>query len=148
MHGAQRVFAVDVGTQQLDESLRCDPRVVSRENTDARTLTSASFDTHIDVLLMDVSFISGRKVLASILPVLVPPLFAYVLIKPQFEVGLAHVKGNGNAKNQRVVDAMLEEYRVFLRSYGCRIHDLFPCGFKGKEGNTEYFVVFEKTQGV
>ncbi|TFG83137.1 MAG: TlyA family RNA methyltransferase [Erysipelotrichales bacterium] len=146
--GARHVFAVDVGTLQLEESLRRDPRVVSMENTDARNLHASSFDRHIDLLLMDVSFISGRKILASILPVLKPPFYAFVLIKPQFEVGLAYIGANGIVKNPRAIETMLDEYRFFLRSYGVRIHDIFPCGFKGKEGNTEYFVVFEKTQDV
>jgi 23S rRNA (cytidine1920-2'-O)/16S rRNA (cytidine1409-2'-O)-methyltransferase len=145
LNGARSVVAVDVGTRQLDVSLRNDPRVVSLENTDARNLTLNSFDAPIDILLMDVSFISGRKILATVLPLLKPPLFAYVLVKPQYEVGLPNITKEGFAKNQRVVDAMLEEYKNFLRSYACTIHALFPCGFKGKEGNTEYFVVFEKT---
>lgn len=146
LHGASGIFAVDVGTRQLEATLRLDPRVTSMENTDARALTRASFNAKIDILLMDVSFISGRKVLACVLPILDPLLLAFVLIKPQFEVGLAHIKSNGQVKNQRTIDAMLDEYRAFLRSYGCRIHALFPCGFTGKEGNTEYFVVFEKTK--
>lgn len=148
MQGASQVFAVDVGSRQLEETLRNDPRVTSMENTDARALTRASLPKTIDILLMDVSFISGRKVLASVLPILDPPLLAFVLIKPQFEVGLAHIKSNGLVKSQRTVESMLDEYRAFLRSYGCRIHALFPCTFTGKEGNTEYFVVFEKTKDV
>lgn len=148
LHGAASVLAVDVGTLQLHQSLRTDPRVTSLENTDARNLTAETINRHIDLLLMDVSFISGRKILSSIIPLLKAPFMAYVLIKPQFEVGLAHVGPNGIVKNPRDIDIMLDDYRVFLRSYGLRIHDLFPCGFKGKEGNTEYFVVFEKTQSV
>ncbi len=147
-HGAKSVIAVDVGTLQLEETLRNDPRVISLENTDARSLTPASLNVHIDLLLMDVSFISGRKILAAVLPILQPPFTAFVLIKPQFEVGLAHVGANGIVKNPRTIALMLDEYRAFLRTYGVHIHDLFPCGFKGKEGNTEYFVVFEKIQGV
>jgi 23S rRNA (cytidine1920-2'-O)/16S rRNA (cytidine1409-2'-O)-methyltransferase len=111
-------------------------------------LTIATIRGPIDLLLMDVSFISGRKILTSVLPLLKPPFTAFVLIKPQFEVGLAHVGANGIVKNPRAIDTMLDEYRAFLRSYGCHILDLFACGFKGKEGNTEYFVVFEKTQDV
>jgi len=148
IQGAASVLAVDVGTLQLEESLRNDPRVTSYENTDARTLTADAIDRPIDLLLMDVSFISGRKILAAVLPILKPPFSAFVLIKPQFEVGLAYVGANGIVKNPRVIDTMLDEYRAFLRSYGCAIHDLFACGFKGKEGNTEYFVVFEKTKDV
>lgn len=144
--GARHVVAVDVGSDQLEESLRNDPRVTSMENTDARELAMNPVGRHFDILLMDVSFISGRKILAALLPVLNAPLFAYVLIKPQFEVGQANVNDRGIVKNQRAVDAMLDEYRAFLKDYGCKIKSLFPCGFKGKEGNIEYFVVFEKTE--
>ncbi|HAO60771.1 MAG TPA: TlyA family rRNA (cytidine-2'-O)-methyltransferase [Erysipelotrichaceae bacterium] len=146
LRGSKHVVAVDVGSDQLEESLRNDPRVTSMENTDARELAMNPLGRHFDILLMDVSFISGRKILAALLPVLKPPLFAYVLIKPQFEVGQANVNDRGIVKNQRVVDAMLDEYRNFLKEYGCKIKSLFPCGFKGKEGNIEYFVVFEKTE--
>lgn len=145
-HDAASVICVDVGTNQLDAGLRCDPRIKTLENTDARALTSAMLGPQIDVLLMDVSFISGKKILAHVLPLLKSEFRAYVLIKPQFEVGPQHVSDTGLIKNPRVVTAMLEEYKTFLREYGVMILDLFECGFKGKEGNTEYFVVFEKTK--
>jgi len=143
--GAARVYAVDVDTKQLDWNLTKDPRVVRIEKN-ARELGPADLPEAPGIVTMDVSFISGRKILAALLPVLKAPLFAYVLIKPQFEVGQANVNDRGIVKNQRVVDAMLDEYRAFLKDYGCKIKSLFPCGFKGKEGNIEYFVVFEKTE--
>lgn len=145
-HNASSVLCVDVGTNQLDVQLRRDPRVKTLENTDARDLTREQLDAQIDILLMDVSFISGKKILAHVLPLLTPRLTAYVLIKPQFEVGPQHVSDTGQIKNPRIVSTMLEEYKSFLRDYGVTILDLFECGFKGKEGNTEYFVVFEKTE--
>ena len=87
--GAQRVYAVDVGTNQMDYKLRTDPRVVLWEQTNARFLTSEKFETRPDSLVMDVSFISLKSLLPVLDRVLLPQSQFAVLIKPQFEVGKA-----------------------------------------------------------
>ena len=85
--GTARVFAVDVGHDQLHQSLRDDPRVVSLEGTNARDLDQESIPHAIDLLVSDVSFVSLTKVLAAPLALCGPAAEAVILFKPQFEVG-------------------------------------------------------------
>ena len=86
--GARKVFAVDVGTNQLHEKLRRDPRVVSLEQTNARDLDKTLIPDEIQILTGDLSFISLTKVLPVCLPLLAAEFTAILLIKPQFEAGL------------------------------------------------------------
>src|SRR5436309_1133719 len=88
-HGAQRVYAVDVGRGQLAWTLRNDPRVVVMEHTNIRHLTS--LPEPIQCLVIDVSFISLRLVLPAIIPLLTPTAWIVALVKPQFEAGKAEV---------------------------------------------------------
>ncbi|HTK60621.1 MAG TPA: TlyA family RNA methyltransferase, partial [Candidatus Baltobacteraceae bacterium] len=85
--GAAKVYAIDVGTAQLDSKLKADPRVVSRENTHAKHLDPEWFSPRPTLAVVDVSFISLAQVLPFILPCLAEPRELVVLVKPQFEVG-------------------------------------------------------------
>ena len=86
-NGANKVFAVDVGHNQIDWRLRNDPRVEVREGVNARYLTPEDFPQKFDLVVMDVSFISVTKVLPAIVPLLASNGSIVTLIKPQFEVG-------------------------------------------------------------
>ena len=110
--GAARVFAVDVGRDQLHPSLRADPRIISWESMDARTLTAAQFQAPVEAVTCDVSFISLLKVLPPALPLATEGAWLVVLVKPQFEVGRALIGKGGIVKDaaarlaaiQRVTD--------------------------------------------
>jgi 23S rRNA (cytidine1920-2'-O)/16S rRNA (cytidine1409-2'-O)-methyltransferase len=100
-HGARSVTAIDAGTNQLDWRLRSDPRVDVRENTNAREMTIEDLDHPVDLVVMDVSFISVTKILPVIPKLLVPGGKVIVLIKPQFEVGKGEVGKGGIVRDPR-----------------------------------------------
>jgi len=146
LNGARKVFAVDVGTAQLHSSLRDDVRIVSIENTNARFLTKEKITDPIDVIVMDVSFISGLSIVPQLIHEFDAPLTLIVLIKPQFEVGAKNLNSKGIVTNQRVIEKMLNDYRNAVVALGCKVKDIFPSELTGKEGNQEYFIVFRKTE--
>ena len=100
--GAAKVFAVDVGTGQLHEKLRCDPRVVSLEQTNARDLDRTLIPDAIQILTGDLSFISLTKVLPACVPLLAEEFFAILLIKPQFEAERGDIGSGGVVRSPEV----------------------------------------------
>ena len=93
--GAIKVYAIDVGTNQLDWKLRADPRVVVREQVNARLLQKTDFEDEFDLVVMDVSFISVTKIIPAAIPLMKDAAKMVVLIKPQFEVGKGEVGKGG-----------------------------------------------------
>jgi len=138
--GAARVYAVDVGTGQLDARLRRDPRVVVMEQTNARTLDPRIFGDQPTLAVVDVSFISLEKVLPATFNVLAPRGEVVALVKPQFEVGKDLVGKGGvvrdPALHQQVV-ARLARYAV-LR--GWHIFGVSASPLRGPKGNREFFL--------
>ncbi len=138
--GARRVYAIDVGRGQLAERLRSDDRVVSRERTNARTLTSATIPEPVDLAVVDVSFISLGIVLGPIASCFGPAGGdAVVLVKPQFEAGRSEVKG-GVVRDPAVHLAVLR--RVARRSgeLGFVPLDAIASPITGPEGNREFLL--------
>ncbi len=146
-HGTDRVYAVDVGHGQLHDSLRGDPRVVNLEGTDVRDprLLQTIGEKTIDVLTADVSFISLRQILPSVLPFLKDEARLILLIKPQFEAGKADVGKNGIVRNRAVHVRVLRELTTFLVQSGCSPLLLTGSPITGgagrKQGNIEYLTV-------
>ena len=136
--GATKVYAVDVGYGQIDQSLRNDPRVVNREKTNARYLTAAEFDDEIGFVSIDVSFIPLKLILPAVREFLRGDLVA--LIKPQFEVGKRDVGKGGivrdEAKRQEAVDGVL----AAARELGFEVRQVIESPIKGAEGNVEYLM--------
>ena len=141
-NGAKKVFAVDVGHNQLDWRLRNDPRVEVREGVNARYLTPEDFPGKFDLVVMDVSFISATKVLPSIIPLLASTGSIITLIKPQFEVGRGEVGGGGvvrdHAKRLRVV----EEVNEAARALGLEVVKVIESPITGAEGNVEFLALY------
>src|SRR5262244_4469201 len=138
--GATRVYAVDVGTGQLDPRLRKDPRVVVMEHTNARALDPRIFGDQPTLAVVDVSFISLETVLPAIFNVLAPRGEAVALIKPQFEVGKDLVGKGGVVREpalHRQVVARLARYAV-LR--GWHIFGVSASPLRGPKGNREFFL--------
>ncbi len=141
--GAARIYAVDVGRDQLHASLRNDPRVISFEQTDARTLTHAQISEPPSLIVCDASFIGSAKVLATPFALAAEAADAIVLIKPQFEAGpkagRAGVLDEETARNaaQSAINALnhLERFRLF------RIID---SPIRGGDGNREYLAYLKK----
>jgi len=138
--GAARVFAVDVGTGQLDVKLRKDPRVLVMEQTNARVLDPRIFPERPSLAVIDVAFISLEKILPAAFGVLTPRGEVIALVKPQFEVG-REVVGKGGVVREpthhRAVVARLARYSV-LR--GWHVLGVTASPLQGAKGNREFFL--------
>jgi 23S rRNA (cytidine1920-2'-O)/16S rRNA (cytidine1409-2'-O)-methyltransferase len=143
-HGAKRVVAIDVGTNQLVWSLRNDPRVEVRENTNAREMSPEDFDTQFHLAVMDVSFISVTRILPAMLSILKPSGRAIVLIKPQFEVGKGEVGKGGIVRDPDKHKRVVDEVNEFAERLGFRVGGLIESPILGAEGNKEFLVLYER----
>ena len=139
-HGAQRVWAIDVGHNQIIWRLRQDPRVVVQEGTNARNLNPDQFPVRFDIATIDVSFISLTKVLPAVRNCLKEGADLIVLVKPQFEVGKGEVGRGGivtdPAKHRRVLD----EIRQAALEIGLSAAALIESPILGAEGNREFLM--------
>ena len=139
--GAAKVFAVDVGTDQLAESLRKDPRVVNLEKTDIRTLTQEKLGGAAGFAGIDVSFISLAKVLPAVAALLAPGAELGCLVKPQFEVGRENIGKHGIAvRDERVHREMLLRVIACARAAGFDVRGLSYSPIRGGSGNLEYLL--------
>jgi len=143
-HGAAHVVAIDVGTNQLVWTLRNDPRVDARENTNARTLSPEDFDRQFDLAVMDVSFISVTKILPAILPLLKPDGKIIVLIKPQFEVGKGEVGKGGIVRETEKHERVINTINEFASGLDLRLSGLIESPILGAEGNKEFLAFYER----
>jgi 23S rRNA (cytidine1920-2'-O)/16S rRNA (cytidine1409-2'-O)-methyltransferase len=137
--GARRVYALDVGRGQLAESLRRDPRVVSMERSNARSLTPTSLPEAIDLATVDVSFISLDKVLVPIASTLAQAGRIVALVKPQFEAGRGRTD-RGVVRDRDVHREVLE--RVVMVGGAARLgsRDVIASPLTGAEGNREFLL--------
>jgi 23S rRNA (cytidine1920-2'-O)/16S rRNA (cytidine1409-2'-O)-methyltransferase len=138
--GAARVHAVDVGRGQLHERLRRDPRVVVHERTNARFLSPDLVGEPCALAVMDVSFISVRKVLPALASVLAPGAEIVVLVKPQFEVGRAQVGRGGIVTDPALHLEALRGVAAEAGRLGCPARAACPSPVAGAEGNREFFL--------
>ncbi len=141
-HGAKKVFAVDVGHNQIDWRLRNDSRVEVREGVNARYFTSEDFPQKFDLIVMDLSFISATKVLPAIVPLLAPDGSIVTLIKPQFEVGRGEVGGGGVVRDEAKRLRVIEDVNNAARALGLEIVKVIESPITGAEGNVEYLALY------
>jgi 23S rRNA (cytidine1920-2'-O)/16S rRNA (cytidine1409-2'-O)-methyltransferase len=137
--GASRVYAVDVGRGQLHEILRRDPRVVSMERTNARTLTAATLPEPIDLASVDVSFISLGLVLGPIASTLIPKGQVVALVKPQFEAGRGRTD-HGVVRDPAVHREVLERVVAEGAKAGLGARAVVASPITGPEGNREFLL--------
>jgi 23S rRNA (cytidine1920-2'-O)/16S rRNA (cytidine1409-2'-O)-methyltransferase len=137
--GARRVYAVDVGRDQLHARLRGNDRIVSLEQTDIRTLDPSRLGEAPDLATVDVSFISLKLVLPAIERLLQPRAFVLALIKPQFEAGRREVK-KGVVRDPKLHAAICAEIETFLAARGWRVGGVVASPIQGGDGNREFFV--------
>ena len=139
-HGAARVIAVDVGTNQLDWKLRRDPRVTVLEKTNARYLQPEKIGTEVELVTMDVSFISATLILPVVPPLLEPGADLLVLVKPQFEVGRSGVGKGGVVRDSRLQqEAVAKVSRKLLELGFTHVASIESC-LPGAAGNREFFL--------
>ena len=149
-HGAARVYAVDVGHDQLHPRLRADPRVTDLSGTDVRSdcLRLQIPSGTVELLTADVSFISLRGILPSVFPFLREDARLILLIKPQFEAGPADVGKGGIVRDQRVHCRVLRELCAFFEEQGCRLERLAASPITGgagrQKGNIEYLAILRR----
>ena len=137
-NGATRVYAIDVGTRQLDERLREDPRVISMEHTNARSLNAGMFPEQPRLAVMDVSFISIQLILPSAFAVLGEEGRMISLIKPQFEAGPEHLGKKGVVSDPKAHEDVLCRIVGFVRGLGWRVRALDYSPVTGSTGNLEF----------
>ena len=144
--GAEKVFAVDVGQGQLAWKLRSDKRVVVMEKTNARFLKPENFPAPADLIVVDCSFISLKKILPPAVPLLKPDGKIIALIKPQFEAGKAEAdKGRGVITDATVHDRVLAELQEFVASQaGLCWRGVVQSPLLGPAGNKEFLALIEK----
>jgi len=138
--GAEHVFAVDSGTNQLAWKLRQDPRVTVREQTSARTLTPELIDRPCDWVVCDASFIGLSKVLERPLALAARDCRLVALIKPQFEVGRGEVGKGGVVRDPALHARVCDEVRQWLESTGWVVDGIVESPITGPEGNVEFLI--------
>jgi len=134
-HGARKVFAVELGTNQLHPSLHGDPRIELHEQTDIRNFTTAE---KIDVVVADVSFISLRELLPHVATLSNPHTDILAMVKPQFEAGQSDLKHKGVVKNDRMRRDILKDFETWSRRY-FTIRGQADSDVAGAKGNKERF---------
>ena len=142
--GAARVYAVDVGTNQLAWKLRQDDRVIVHERTNARALTAAEVPEPVDLLVCDASFIALSKVLAAAIGFVRAEGRAAVLVKPQFEAGRDEVGKGGVVRDPEVHARVCAEAAAWFEAQGWRVDGIEPSPITGPEGNVEFLLAATK----
>lgn len=140
-HGARKVFAVDVGTDQLHPSLRGNPRIELHEKTDFRGFTPSETP---DIVVIDVSFISLREILPHVAEVSGKGTQVLAMVKPQFEATRAQITSSGVIKNDTVRRAILKDFEQWAKQRFVII-DKADSEVKGSRGNQERFYVLVTT---
>jgi 23S rRNA (cytidine1920-2'-O)/16S rRNA (cytidine1409-2'-O)-methyltransferase len=138
--GARRVYAIDVGTNQLDWKLRQDPRVVSIEKTNARYLEATALGEAVDLVTIDVSFISATLILPAVPALLASQAHILVLAKPQFEVGRGQVGKGGVVRDSRLHQEAVARIAGKLSELGFTGVESGESVLPGSSGNREFFV--------
>ncbi len=137
--GAARVVALDVGHGQIDWTLRNDPRVIVVEGFNARRLTLADLPGPVDIVVIDVSFISLRQILPVVPRLLKPGADVVALVKPQFEAGRAEVH-KGIVRDPAIHARVLEDVGAAARAAGLDVVASVPSPITGAKGNQEFLL--------
>lgn len=143
-YGAQKVYAIDVGTDQLDPRLRSDSRVVSMEQTNFRYVTKEQIGESVDFAAADVSFISLDKILPTAYELLADGGEMVCLVKPQFEAGRENIGKGGIVRNAKVRENVKERVSEYASEVGFEKVGMTDSPIQGKDGNTEYLLMLRK----
>jgi len=143
-YGAEKVYAIDVGHNQIDWRLRNDKRVEVREGVNARYLHAKDFEVSFDLAVIDVSFISVTKVLPAIVPLLKAGGRLIVLIKPQFEVGRGEVGKGGIVRDPQKHARVIDEVNRAAQELGLQVRNVIESPIHGADGNVEFLALYEK----
>ena len=142
--GAARVYAVDVGTNQLAWKLRQNPCVVVHEQTNARGLDGSIIPEPVDIVVCDASFISLAKVLEAPLKLARPGAWLVALVKPQFEAGREEVGKGGVVRDPAVHERVCAGARAWVETQSWTVIGVTPSPITGPEGNVEFLLGAQK----
>jgi len=142
--GAQKVFGIDVGYGQVHEKIRNDERVDLRERTNLRNLRSADIEQKVDLVTLDLSFISLLKVMDAIADLLKKDGQLITLIKPQFEAGKEEVGRGGIISDPEVHQKVVERVKKGIEDYGFTCVGVIESPILGAEGNKEFLAYFKR----
>ncbi len=138
-HGAARVYAIDVNVEQLDWKLRQNPRVIPLERN-ARELKVEDLPESVDIVVIDVSFISVRKAITPAVALAKSSADLLILVKPQFELRREEIAPGGIVKDRKLHDQAIQTVREYVESVGLEYLAVRPSRLLGAEGNQEYFL--------
>ena len=144
-HGAERVYAVDVGYGQLAWKLRRDPRVVVIERTNVRHMTADALPDSVDLVTIDVSFISLKIVVPAVERFMKPDASILALIKPQFEVGKGQVGKGGVVREPALHRQVIDDLTDFFATIKLRAETVYPSPLLGPKGNREFFILLRQS---
>lgn len=143
--GAEKVYAIDVGTNQLDYTLRTDDRVVVMEKTNARYLEEDTLQDLIDIVVTDVSFISLKKILPAAYRILAPGAHVVALVKPQFEAGKQTMDAcKGILKDTKTQQDILDDMIQWCQENNFQILGNTESPITGGDGNREFLIYLQK----
>ena len=138
--GATKVYAIDVGTNQLAWKLRSDERVIVHEQTNARALNPEIVPEPVDIIVCDASFIGLAKVLDTALDFAKPGGKMVALVKPQFEAGRSEVGKGGVVRDPAIHQRVCDDAAAWIESKGWRVIGIEPSPITGPEGNVEFLL--------
>lgn len=141
-NGARKVYAVDSGSNQLHPKLKEDPRVISLESCNAKSLSEELIPEKVDLAVMDLSFISQTLIYGALSKVLRKGAMLISLVKPQFEAGRAAINKNGIVKDKKVHAAVLESIIEAAATYQLYCEAIAISPITGGDGNIEYLAKF------
>ncbi len=144
-HGALKVFGIDVGTGQLHESLKNNPRIALHEQTHINTVTADFLGAQVDLITIDVSFISVLKIIDTLIPLLKEKGELVVLIKPQFERERKTLSKKGVIKDPRVHAEVTDRIQKSLAAFGFMPKGCIESPILGGSGNKEFLAYFIKS---
>lgn len=140
-HNARKVYAIDVGHDQLHESLEADARLINMEGVNARYLTSDLVPDLLDMVVTDASFISLKKLLPAALALCAPDAFLIALVKPQFEVGKGNLGKGGIVRNLDQAEGVRTDMENWMNAIpGWRCLGSIVSPITGSDGNREYLM--------
>lgn len=141
-HGARKIFGIDVGYGQVHEKIRNDPHVALLEKTNLRNLTPDMLGQLVDLVTLDLSFISVLKVMPAVVSCMKPDARLIILIKPQFEAERHEIGKGGIIKNELVHARVVEKVRLGVETYGFTCLGIIESPITGTMGNKEFFAYF------
>jgi 23S rRNA (cytidine1920-2'-O)/16S rRNA (cytidine1409-2'-O)-methyltransferase len=142
-YGADKVYTVDSGRGQLHSKLRTDPRVSCHEKVNARLLKTDFLPEKVNIITMDVSFISATAILPAVSQFLKPDGWAFILVKPQFEAPKRDVETGGVVRSESVREACVKKVCDFaVNELNWQNKTVIPCPITGPKGNLEFIAVF------